>query len=126
LILKICAVALIGAFCVFLLKNFGWRGGPLVTVAALLTLASFFDLFFAEIRKIFDTVAHIEGLERGTKLILKVVGIGYVSGISADVCRELGEGSIASMVTTLSRLEIFVVVSPFFYEILTLGLELME
>ncbi len=115
-----------GAFTVFLLKEFGWRGSSLVTVAAILTLASFFDLFFAQIRQIFDTVAHIDGLENATKLILKVIGIGYVSGISADICRELGEGGIASLVTTLSRLEIFVVVSPFFYEILTLGLELME
>ena len=63
MILKICAVALIGAFCVFLLKNFGWRGGPLVTVAALLTLASFFDLFFAEIRKMVTFAGYAENQE---------------------------------------------------------------
>ena len=126
MILKICGVAILGTFTVFILKSFGWKGSALVSVAVIVTLTSFFDFFFGEIKKIFDTVAYIDGLEEATRLILKVIGIGYISGISSDICRELGEGGIASLVTTLSRLEIFVVISPLFYEILTLGLELME
>ena len=49
---------------------------------------SIFASHFEKIFEIFDTVAEIDGMEEASRTLLKIIGIGYVSGISSDVCRE--------------------------------------
>ena len=124
MILKICGLALIGASLAFIMKNYGWRPSPLISVAAILTLLASLGYYFTQISDFFDTVGGIEGMETLTGTALKVLGIGYVSGISSDICREIGEGGIASALTLIYRLEILMVVFPMLIEIVNIGLEL--
>ena len=65
------------------------------------------------------------GAEIG-EYLMKILGIGYLSGICSDVCKELGESGIASLVVTVAKLESFAIVAPLIVEILTLGLELVQ
>ena len=57
--------------------------------------------------------------------IVKIVGAGYIFGIGADVCRELGEGGIANGVAVAGHVEIFVITLPFLKKILDFGTELI-
>ena len=109
----------------FVLKAFGWKGAPIVAVAALLTLISVFSNRFEVIGQIFDAVEGVEGMEECTGYILKILGIGYIAGICSDICKELGESAIASTVMTAAKIESLVIISPMILEIMTLGLELV-
>ena len=126
MIFKIIGLALLGALLSFIVKTFGWRGAPLVAIAALISLMSIFASHFEKIFEIFDTVAEIGGMEEAARTLLKIIGIGYVSGISSDVCRELGEPTISSAVMLFGRLEVLVLISPMLLEILKLGLEMVK
>ena len=123
--LKIFGLALLGAIMAFVLKAFGWRGAPIVAVSVMIALLSvLFDRFDAP-SSLFETLGAVEGMEKVTECVLKILGIGYLSGICSDVCRELGENGIASVVSTVARIEMLIVISPMMLEILTLGLELV-
>jgi hypothetical protein len=65
-------------------------------------------------------------MKEATEYTLKILGIGYLSGLSSDICKELGEAGIASVVVLLARLEILLIISPLIIKILTLGLELVK
>lgn len=126
MILKIFGLALIGAAMSFIIKTFGWRGAPLVTVAAILSLMTLFSSHFEKIFTLFDTVSAVDNMKDATECSLKILGIGYLSGLSSDICKELGEAGIASVVMLLARLEILLIISPLIIKILTLGLELVK
>jgi stage III sporulation protein AD len=126
LIVKVFGLALLGAILTFTLKAFGWKGAPIVAVAAAISIFSFLGGELDEIGQIFDTVSGIEGMSEATETLLKVLFVGYVSAISSDICRELGEGGLASAVNLAARIETLILISPMILEILTLGLELVK
>ena len=110
----------------FLLKNFGWRGTPIFTAIALV-------LFIAEaqgeLEYIFSSIKKIgieSGIEDALSSAIKVLGIGYLFGICADICRELSEAGIAKAVEVVGRVEIIAVVVPYFEEIIKVGIGLVK
>ena len=126
MIIKIFGLAFLFAVSSFILKAFGWRGAPLVTVAALIGLFTVFFERFSAVSEIFLFIRREEGMSEAVECVLKILGIGYVSGICSDICRELGEPTIASAVTSVAKIESVAIISPMIIEILTLGVELVE
>lgn len=122
MITELCAAALVAAFSAFLLRHLGWRGAPVFAALCFIFLISTLSRNFSDIIKIFDTAA----IGDSTAAILKIIGIGYLFGISSELCRELGESSIASALSLLGRFEIIAVVLPFISELISLALSLTE
>jgi len=65
------------------------------------------------------------GISESVSAAIKVLGIGYLFGICADLCRELGEAGIAKACEVVGRVEIIAVVIPYFEEIIKVGVELI-
>ena len=82
-----------------------------------------------ELLYVFGSIKKISGeadLADSIAVALKVLGLGYLFGISADICRELGESGIAKSVEVVGRVEIIAVVIPYFEEIIRVGLGLIR
>ncbi len=124
--LKIFGLAFLFAMSGFVLKAFGWKGAPIVTVSAIVGLLSLFLERLEPILEIFKFIKEEDGMSDAVECVLKIIGIGYVSGICSDICRELGETGIASAVSLIARIESLAIVSPMIIEILTLGMELVQ
>ena len=58
------------------------------------------------------------------KSVLKIIGIGYIYGMSADICNDMDYRAVASALSTLGRVEILITVLPYFKDIIGLGLRL--
>lgn len=121
----LCAAVTL-AVTAYLLREFGWRGAPVFAcVAAVLLLTECGGV----IAPLFSTVTELGeklGIAETVTAAVKLIGLGYLFGICADVCRELGEGGIAKAVETAGRLEITAVALPYFLEIIKIGVELIE
>ena len=74
---------------------------------------------------IFEDVTSAADISEYTKACVKVIGVGYLAGISADTCREIGEGAAARCISILARLELIAISTPFVRQILDSALELM-
>ena len=109
---------LVGAASALILKCFGFRGAPLVAVMALLAALSCYEGALKEIFSLFGYLSEFSGASAYVSAALKVIGVSYLSGISIDVCREIGEGGIAKGIAVLTKLELVLISLPYIKDIL--------
>jgi stage III sporulation protein AD len=126
MIFKACAVALVAAVCAVVLGELGWRGRGAFGVVSAVIVLSFATDGLSEIGTALGSFSFVGELGELAEASMKIIGIGYVFGIGSDVCRELGEGAVASALNLVGRIEILLVTAPFFKEISELGLRLLE
>lgn len=109
---RLIGIAFVLVICGFLLRDLGWRGAPvLAAVGALLLLSSLPEALTAAISPLGD-LASASGASALFSSALKVLGVGYLSGMCADVSRDLGEQTIARAVQVAGRVEIFTIIAP--------------
>lgn len=124
--LEMCALALTALVSSQLLRELGWRGVSAFAVCVSVAVASSVLPRVVEVAELFGSFSTELGVDDVARDVLKIVGIGYLSGIVADVCRDMGEGSIASSVLTVGRVEMLAIAAPSFFEVIRLGMELMR
>ncbi len=117
-----CFLALVLSISLVLLKNLGWRGAPVFASLGFVLILGEIRGFFSEIAKISFT---FEALGESAEAVFKIIGIGYLFGISSEICRELGESGVSSALSLVGRFEIIAVALPFIAEIFSLALSLV-
>ena len=120
--IKLCFLGILIAFCATLLKGFGWRGAPVFVAVGFAVLLSDVPVFLSDAVKLFG---EWESLGESASAIFKIIGIGYLFGISSEICRELGETGISSALSLVGRFEIIAVALPVISEIFKLALSLV-
>ncbi len=125
MIFKACAFALIGAFVAVLLRELGFRGvGAYSALCGILV----FSLAADGMAMLADEVKSLAGaaeLSEIGKSALKIIGVGYIFGICSDICQDLGERAVASALNIVGKIEIFLIVLPYFKKILDYGIRLL-
>ena len=125
MILKILGSVLLLLSSAYILRALGFRGAPVfAAISAVVLITESKDSFgyiFGRVKEL----AHFANISEPTSAALKILGLGYLFGICADVCRELSEPGIAKAVEIVGRVEIFVVVIPYFEKIIRVGVELL-
>ena len=125
MILDVLGAGMILGISAFILRSFGWKGTPVFAVICSVILIGEASHFLGNI---FGSVSFLYSDTRicdGISAALKVLGLGYLFGISADICRELGESGIAKSLEVVGRVEIIAVAVPFWKKIIETGVELM-
>ena len=121
--LKMLALAMITLFLGAILGELGFKGKRLVVLLGTVLLIGM------SVLRIGDVIDMLPGIggegEKYTVAMLKMIGVGYAFGIASDVCRELGEGSLADAVCLFGRIEILVLSLPFVKMIVEKGIELI-
>ena len=117
-VVRICASALIAAVCGILLRELGWRGAGVFSVLALVIFLGTVADGISSLSKDVLLISEEYGVGRTAKEILKVIGVSYLFGICSDVCSELGERAIAGALTVVGRVEILLLVMPYFFEMI--------
>ncbi len=124
-LLRLCGVALLAAIAALLVKRSQGGQAGLVAAAGLLLLLSPLLARYGE------AVTGITALLSGTELedyaalMLKALGIGLTVRITGDVCRDLGEETLAGGLELAGRLEILLLCLPLMKELLALLQEVM-
>ena len=126
MMLKAVAVAILSSVLGFILSEEGYRGKRLFSSVAVVILLGTGLLLFSEVSSSLFGIINDTGLGDMAKCAVKIVGAGYVFGISSDLCREMGEGGVANALTTVGRIEIFAMVLPNILEMVKLGAELIK
>ena len=123
---KICALALLSALLSVVLSDLGFKSKRQFSVLCLLLIFSALaENVFSVISRVTE-IANVAGISEAAKCAVKAVGAGYIFGFTSEVCAELGENRIASTVILVGRIEIFLLVLPYFEKTVSLGLELLQ
>ncbi|HBJ19314.1 MAG TPA: hypothetical protein DDY70_06235 [Clostridiales bacterium] len=121
-----CGVALLLAVAAFTLREFGWRGTPVfVTFGALLLLRMVFE-GATPLFRLLSSLGADAGFSETAGITLKILGIGYLTSLTAGICRGLGEGTVAAVTETAGRLGVLLLALPFFEKLIACAAEMLS
>jgi stage III sporulation protein AD len=88
-------------------------------IAILLSIAAGVVIFLMMLGKISSIISVLEELARSAEVnsfymttILKIIGIAYIGDFGAQICRDAGEGAIASKVEFAAKVLVLIIALP--------------
>ena len=112
-ILKICAVGIVTAFCVLILKEHKSDMPLIVAIAGgciiLLMLVEYISGIFSTLRGLMEKA----GLDSSIfKMLVKIIGIGYIVDFSAGIIEDSGSKSLSEKVVLGGKIIIMAMSLP--------------
>ena len=109
---RIIGIAIVTALTVIILKNVK----PELAFAAMLAgvivlLLSALDML-KETFSLFDELVAMTGIDDAVKILLKIIGVGYLTEFSADLLNDFGSASLASKVELCGKITILALSLP--------------
>ena len=102
-IFKIIGVAFVTAISAILLKSTKPELSFAVTVTGVIVILMFVVDMLQNTVNILSTIASITGIENGLiKILLKIVGVGYLTEFSAGILNDFGSNAVADKVKDAS------------------------
>lgn len=118
--MKAIAYALITLFLGVILRELGFKGARLVTLLGTVGAVGIAAVYVGRLSAVLGEMGATSS--EYAVAMLKIVGIGYVFGICADICTELGEATLGSSVSLIGRLEIMTISLPYVRMIVEKGI----
>ena len=123
-VMKVIGYALLALFLTVILREVGFRGARLISLIGVVGLLSASVVGIEALGDVFVRIG--QGLPDGYAVtVMKIMGVGYSSGICADACLEFGEAGLSQAITLFGRVEMLVISAPFAVAVLERGLELI-
>lgn len=124
-ILRIAGLALLGVFAAMLLKGGKGEYSTLAGLAMALLVCGYVVVNLLEV------VAAVENLWNGIAgnteflhILLRIVGITYISDLTSGICKECGYGVLAGQVTVAGKMGVLLAGFPIFMNLLEFVMEL--
>ena len=118
--MKAIAYALITLFLGVILRELGFKGARLVTLLGTVGAVGIAAVYVGRLSTVLGEMGATSS--EYAVAMLKIVGLGYVFGICADICTELGDATLGSSVSLIGRLEIMVISLPYVRMIVEKGI----
>ncbi len=126
MITQISVLAAIGAVCAAVIKKQVPDMALTLAICAVALILSLAMTAFRPIRELMDTLGRRAGLSAAALgPVIKTVGVAILTRVTAELCRDAGEGGLASAVEVAGGACALVVCLPLFEAVLSLILELL-
>ena len=120
-IFKIIGVAFVTAISAILLKSTKPELSFAVTVTGVIVILMFVVDMLQNTVNSLSTIASITGIENGLiKILLKIVGVGYLTEFSAGILNDFGCNAVADKVILGGKLTILILSLPIIESVLKL------
>ena len=127
MLFSVVGIALVTTCICVLLKQ--WNP-EISMMAALLCGILIFGIILVNLTPVLDTIGKlVAGVEFDSgylSVVLKSLGICYVTQLAADTCRDSGYSSIASKVELAGKVSVIVIVMPLFTNLVQLSVGLIQ
>ena len=118
---KIIGVAFITTFSAVLLKPTKPELSFAVTITGVIVLLFFIVDGLQNTLTVFSTIAQMTGVENGLlKVLLKIVGVGYLTEFGAGLLNDFGSNSVADKVVLGGKITIVLLSMPVIESLLSL------
>lgn len=118
--IKIACIGLMAVFLAMTLKNIQSEYAMIIGIAACMIL---FGLSLTKLEVIMESIENLRQYVTINSMyigiVLKVVGIAYISEFSANLCKDAGYSGIASQIEMFGKLSILVMSMPVLTTLLT-------
>ena len=124
--ISVCGIGLLCALSTLLLRTRSGEVALLLRIGGLVLLTGALVVSVREPLSELRAIIEGEGLGKYVTVMLKALGIAVLCGTCGDICRDCGEGSIATGVETAGNLMILSLSLPLIREILGVAAELLS
>lgn len=126
MIFQLVGIAFVTAVAALILKNTKPELSFAVTIAgSIILLLVVFDLLQNSIG-IFGKIADITGIDSSLiKILLKMIGIGYLVEFSAGILNDFGQNSLADKLVFCGKVVILLLAIPIIESVLSLIVQLL-
>ena len=120
-LMKIIAVAFITAITSLILKSTKPELSFAVTVTGVIIILLFLVDMVKDSLQIFSAITQMTGVENGLiKVLLKIVGVGYITEFGAGILRDFGSVAVADKVVLAGKITIAVLALPVLESLLSI------
>ena len=125
-IIKIIGIGLVTCMCVIIVKPMKPEIAIIIGVCGgILVLSQTINYIF-EIISSFTSLVEKTGLNIGLfKIILKIIGIGYLTEFSANLCTDSGNASIGNKIIFAGKILILFIAMPIVTNVIDIIMELL-
>ena len=125
-ILSIISIALVSVIIINLVNKYNADFSVVATVVAGIILLVSIVGYFTDIIDRFEQIVNLTGINDDIfSVVLKVVGLSYITQFSSDICKDFGVGSIAQKVELAGKIAIFTVALPIVSGMINMVMELL-
>ena len=126
-IFQLVGIAFITAVAALILKSTKPELALAITIAGSIILLLFaFEIMQGSI-SLFGKIAETTGIDSSlVKIILKMIGIGYLVEFSAGILSDFGQNALADKLTFCGKILVLVLAVPILESVLSLVLKLLE
>ena len=125
-ILSIISIALVSVIIINLVNKYNPDFSIISTVVAGIILLVSIVGYFTDIVDKFEKIVNLTGINHDIfSVVLKVVGLSYITQFSSDICKDFGVGSIAQKVELAGKIAIFTVALPIVSGMISMVMELL-
>ena len=125
-IFQLIGIAFVTAVAALLLKGSSPELSLAVTIAGSIILLLFVFHLFAGSLSIFGKIAETTGIDSSlVKIILKMVGIGYLVEFSSGILNDFGQNSLADKLVFCGKIIVLVLAIPILESVLKLVNQLL-
>ncbi len=123
---QVAALAAVGAVCAAAIKKQTPDVALVMTICAATLILTMAMTAFRPIRELMDALAERAGLSAAVlSPVIKTVGVSILTRVTAELCRDAGEGGLASAVEIAGGACALLVCLPLFEAVLGLILDLV-
>ena len=120
-IFQLVGIAFVTAVAALILKNTKPELAFAVTVTGSIILLLFTFEMFKSSLSIFQTIADTTGIDSSLiKILLKMVGIGYLVEFSAGILNDFGQNSVADKLVFCGKVIVLILAIPILESVLSL------
>lgn len=120
-IMKIIGVAFVTTITAVLLKSTKPELSFAVTITGIIVILLFIVDSLQNVLTAFSTLAQTTGIQNGLlKILLKIVGVGYISEFGAGILQDFGSSAVADKVVLGGKIAIVVLSLPIIQSLLTM------
>ncbi len=125
-VLRICGVGILCLVSLLCVKNLKENFAPFLRIASLILFFSIAADMLLPLINFGKKLLSKGDYSNYAEVILKALGIAYLTSITSGICRDCGENSIAGGVENLGRIELLLLAMPLFEEVLKIAEELLS
>ena len=118
-IFKIVGLGLAAAILAVFVKNWRAEIAIMISVAAAVIIFLAMAPYLKAVLEMFEDISNQIGLDiKYITVVLKVIGIAYITQFGAELCRDAGESAIASKIEFGGKVIIMALSMPVMYQFL--------
>lgn len=123
---KIISIAIITCIACLIVKPIRSDFAIFISIVGGIIVLFYAVSYLSQIFDVFNNIFHISGINTSIySIILKIIGIGYLTEFTASICNDTGNSSLGDKVLLGGKIVILVMAIPIVTSILDIVMELL-